>query len=348
MFSKSIMTKKRQERKDENRASPGGGERLFIETMENFNNNRLEFDWNQFRECAEMGHEESQWIINVVDSVTEKNKNPRANNKYRHELRCAFAETKCLLKGKAGIGHYFAFCVGFYGNGDYHDQDMDYLKQSSDAGYSWGQVEYAHVNYFEDDYNFQKLLKKAAPYHPPGHVQNNPEALYWLGYCHESENILNIVTFYLASAEMGWKASMDSLARIYLGELKGLEEADYIKAVRWSSQGESFYFWYLLKIANNDSKYILLKTQSNLLMMELGKGLYWYMYDTNGWKEQKLKERDFGQKCMDYYCENINLQQQSIFLFLHVWNKTTGGVKDPGRIIGKMVWDARYNYTLVE
>merc|ERR1711991_540116 len=76
--------------------------------------------------------------------------------------------------------------------------------------------------------------------------------------------------------------------------------------------------------------------------MEIGKGLYWYLYETEGWDREDEERKEFGVKCLDYYCKTIELQQEAIFMFLLLWNETTG-VKEPGRMIGEMVWEGRYD-----
>ena len=83
--------------------------------------------------------------------------------------------------------------------------------------------------------------------------------------------------------------------------------------------------------------------------MEIGKGLYWYQYKSLswGWGYNKKKEEEFGVKCLDYYCETIEPQQEAIFLFLLFWNETTK-VKGPGQMIGQMVWEERYDCLVKE
>jgi hypothetical protein len=48
----------------------------------------------------------------------------------------------------------------------------------------------------------------------------------------------------------------------------------------------------------------------------------------------------FGNRCLDFYCSCVALQQKSIFMFLWYWNRTTG-VKGPGQMIAQMVWEGR-------
>ena len=79
--------------------------------------------------------------------------------------------------------------------------------------------------------------------------------------------------------------------------------------------------------------------------MEIGKGLYWYQYESKAWEWQSEMEMEVGVKYFDYYCETMELQQEAILLFLLYWNKMTG-VKGPGQMIGKMVWEERYDRLL--
>jgi hypothetical protein len=76
------------------------------------------------------------------------------------------------------------------------------------------------------------------------------------------------------------------------------------------------------------------------LCYSLGWGLYWYLYGSEYWNEQGDENQVFGNRCLDYYCSCVELQQKSIFTFLLCWNRTTG-VKGPGQMIAQMVWKGR-------
>jgi hypothetical protein len=77
------------------------------------------------------------------------------------------------------------------------------------------------------------------------------------------------------------------------------------------------------------------------LCFELGKGLYFSIYDSAAWKSDlNSRWKDFGEKVLDYYVAAVNLQMQAVFCFLVVWNRLTG-VKEVGRIIAQMVWETR-------
>jgi hypothetical protein len=60
-------------------------------------------------------------------------------------------------------------------------------------------------------------------------------------------------------------------------------------------------------------------------------------------REEDVKDprfKAFGNRCLDYYCSCVELQQKSILTFLWFWNRTTG-VKGPGQMIAQMVWEQR-------
>jgi hypothetical protein len=119
---------------------------------------------------------------------------------------------------------------------------------------------------------------------------------------------------------------------------------DLRQAVIWSAKGKATWFWNLL----GDARRALEKRTTedldcnvNQLFYALGWGLYWYQYDEmRRLKDQHDQDKAFGNRCLDYYCSCVELQQKSIFAFLLCWNRNVG-VKDVGVMIGKMVWEGR-------
>jgi hypothetical protein len=64
-------------------------------------------------------------------------------------------------------------------------------------------------------------------------------------------------------------------------------------------------------------------------------------WEAQSWEENSDEKRVFARQCLDYYCCCVELQQESIIMFLLFWNRTAEGVKVLGQMIGRMVWEAR-------
>merc|ERR1711991_635610 len=124
-----------------------------------------------------------------------------------------------------------------------------------------------------------------------------------------------------------WAAELRWLdARRYLSEMfydgDGVEK-DLVQAVYWAAETGIRPFWRALEDAAkawNDMAFAYLGCDFTRLTMEIGRGLYWYQYEGEHWKEQDATAREFGIKCLDYYCETIELQQEAILSFLLFWN----------------------------
>jgi hypothetical protein len=195
----------------------------------------------------------------------------------------------------------------------------------------------------EDEKVYVEWLEKAA-------IQNNPEAMHLLGdwFVEERGDEQKAVSLYRAAAELGWRRSMESLARMLsygAGCAKDLREAAI-----WSAKGGDLNFvlwardfWRLLSQAKRElegGSRQELDHDFDQLCYSLGWGLYWYQYEEDDDDHSHALVKDFAKRCLNYYCSCVELQQKSIFTFLLFWNRTTG-VKEPGKIIGKMVWDGR-------
>jgi len=312
------------------------------------------FDVELFQRSANMGHEESRWIM----FIGERMKNPTDTD----EAIDVFANTQC------GIGWYFAGILSEEGS----LKRRGYLQQSSEAGYSWGQVAYTNLLY-EEDYTkpetfteekekYDKYLKRLIP----SVEKKNPYALYLYGYllqhsvaCIFTEDDYETLApdydpmyvqktraeaeqYFLLAAKLGWSDAIESLANIHLCRGDVLQSIRYSKHVK-----ESEYFYRIFRdthtiLRHDNSKSFLFipDTRSfaleniDVLIMELGYGTYW--------KYQK----DECHECLNYYCAMIDLQQAAIFTFLLCWKKVTFGIKGPGAMIGKMVWDGRYDHPI--
>jgi len=255
----------------------------------------------------------------------------------RVAVRKAFAATKCPL------GNYWAGELTCHWKSR---KAFEYFRKSYEGGYSWSHVWF--VDYIEEglfvekDYKvYVKLLHESAS-------QHNPEALYWLGDWYRNwdgtEKYEKARSYILQAAELGWKDAMDWLADgSYLG--RGGEK-DLIQSVRWSWAGSAYAFWTILSDASQAWRHGMigeLGCDFSLLAMELGKGLFWYGWGSFGWEGLEDEDMEFGELCLDYYCEMTELQQDAIFLFLQFWNGMTR-VKGPGVAIAKMAWEARNNH----
>jgi hypothetical protein len=293
---------------------------LFYEAMEMFSGQRMKESFARFERAVAKGHEESFWITSLVKDVDMK----------WSALMEVFAKTEKPL------GWYFA------GRFSYQREAFDFYKKSAEGGCSWGQVDYGwyfrHGNFLEKDEKiYVEWLEKASS-------QNTPEAMYWLGdwFRNTVGDKQKAVSYYRCAAELGWKLSMLYLAEM-LNNGEGCEK-DLRQAAIWGAKaGESYVFWHLLAVARRalgSGKMEDLDCDFNQFCYSLGWGLYWYQYEARRWEHESDESKAFGNRCLDYYCSCVELQQKSIFTFLLCWNRTTG-VKGPGQIIAQMVWEGR-------
>jgi hypothetical protein len=278
-----------------------------------------------FGKAASKGHQEAIWIVKVVKDV-EMNV---------ISLQEAFGETEDAL------GWFFAGLLS-------HEEGMerfDYYEMSAEAGCSWGQVGYGQYyesggEYVErDEKVHMEWMEKAAK-------QNNPHAMYLLGYWfgpsaswmgEGGNDEEKSAIYYGAAAELGWKIAMYWWSYA-LKKGQGCAK-NYRKAVIWSARGRSEVFWDILEETGHAFQKETTDGDFDRLCYTLGWGLYWYRHGTGHSYDKHLREMCDG--CLDYYCEAVELQQESIFTFLIFWNQTTGGIKAPGQMIAKMVWEKR-------
>jgi hypothetical protein len=187
----------------------------------------------------------------------------------------------------------------------------------------------------DDEKVYLEWLEKAAN-------RNNPRAMDRLGdWFRRKDECKKALTYYLAAADLRWKESM-----FWLGHMLEYGEGcvkDLGQAAIWYAKGGHYDFSSLLgeaRIAFQNGTTEDLDCDFNQLCYSLGWGLYWYMYGAKGWKKQSDEEKMFGNHRLDYYCENVELQQKSIFTFLLCWKKMVG-VKDLGLMIAKTVWEGK-------
>jgi hypothetical protein len=297
---------------------------LFREAMDMFNVEHLEKSFKRFERAAAKGHAESIWILSVLEGV---------ENEDVEALREAFAKTDDPL--------------GWWVAGNLSDEweAFDFLKKSAEAGCSWGQVEYGMYFKFrgpfvdKDEAVYLELLEKSAK-------QNNPYAMnqfalwYRQGGGNDKEKA---VAYHRVAAELGWGNSICILAEM-LRHGEGCEK-DLRQAVFWGAKagGGSGFFYKLLadgRLSLESGTTEDLDCDFNQFCYSLGWGLYWYQYENQRWNNQSGEDQAFGNRCLDFYCSCVELQQKSIFTFLLCWNRTTG-VKEPGQMIAQMVWEVR-------
>jgi hypothetical protein len=172
--------------------------------------------------------------------------------------------------------------------------------------------------------------------------QHNPGAMHWLGYWfrHEGGNDKEkAVSYFRAAAELDWQSSMGQLSMM-LRDGKGCQK-DLRQAVILSAKGDSWVFWNILAEGALESGATeALDYDLNELCYTLGWGVFWYLYGCQQWNRRSDAEKEFGIRCLDYYCSCVELQQKSIFTFLWFWNRTVG-VKGPGQMIAQLVWEER-------
>jgi hypothetical protein len=301
--------------------------------MEEFRSRRLKESFPLFERPAAKGHEESIWILRVVKDVELE----------REALKEAFAKTE------EPLGWYFAGMLSDGGR-----EGNDFSKKSAEAGCSWGQLRYAgwfwSVGERErDEKAHMEWLEKAAN-------QNNPEAMHRLGHwflgiffiSHDRTDEERAVLLYSAAAELGWKSSMRELAGM-LESGRGCEK-DLRQAVIWSAKGNlDWRFWNVLQDPYRPYDYelpYLRTTDFHGLYYSLGWGLYWYQYGTREWDKQIDCIKAFGNRCIDYYCACVEMQQKSIFTFLLCWKQSVG-VSDVGVLIAKLVWEHREDHRII-
>jgi hypothetical protein len=293
---------------------------LFHEAMDKLDGGELEESFARFERAAAKGHEESIWIVSVVKDVAM----------LKNTLKEAFAKTQ------EPLGWYFA---GRFAPRRSREE-FDFCKKSAEAGCSWGQVWYGW--YFGYGKFVEEDEKAEVEWYEKAVMQNNPKGMGWLGDTigKKGGDKEKVVAYHRAAAELGWKYSMGRLAR----ELRDLRQA-----VVWGAQSV-YDFQRFLRRAREALESGLMEDLGcdfNQLCYLLGGGLYWYQYGSEWWngrgdEDEALGDENkaFGNRCLDYYCSCVELQQKSIFTFLLCWNRTTG-VKGPGQMIAQMVWEER-------
>jgi hypothetical protein len=136
-------------------------------------------------------------------------------------------------------------------------------------------------------------------------------------------------------------------------------EKDIRNAVVWSVRSNNYEVCWNLQ---DEALFAFLADETedlecdfDQLCYTLGWAMYWYDVRNAAWikhlnrcnaewtaefKECEDVLKAFANRCVKYYRACVEMQQKSIFTFLWCWNRTTG-VKPPGQMIAKMVWEQR-------
>jgi hypothetical protein len=270
--------------------------------------------WKRFEVPAAKGSREALWVLEVVKST----------NRHREDLITAFSDANDAL------GWFIAGKL-FLPSSTNEQQRFELFQKSAKGGCTWGQVVLAHyyrtgsfVTPNQEEY--ESLLSKAAS-------GGNPWAQSSLGEWFLSEEggkQTERGLFYLKqAAEQDFPESHRVIAIFY----RDSWPRDLVQSAYYAAQSYSYATWNrLLKQAMLD------EASGEKLAYTLGWGMFWYMYKspTPKFIRQTVAMMDFGEKCMDFYLENVIVQQESIVLFLLHWNAVTG-VKEPGKMIARMV-----------
>jgi hypothetical protein len=304
----------------------------------------------KFRAAAKLGHREAQWVAEVTEGMGE---DEWVNIE---SLRRVFEEEDTPL-GWYLAGRLSAKCSR---------HRFLCFKKSSEGGCLWGQVEY--VDYIRVGvYNeVEPDVEKALKMWEEAAVENNALALDHLGYWYRywgGRDIQKARFYFQLAAERGVEHPQRQYAEMCLKGDGGA--SNWIEAVKWSAKlyGYTGGFWGIARTAmeawSSQTKYqsgdltrlvindeIEWSGDLTRLVLEIGKGMYWHM--DGDYHNPKGEIAEFAEKCLDYYCDAMDLQQQSLLLFLLFWKKKTAGLKDVGKMIAEVVWQGRYECVVTE
>jgi len=298
---------------------------LFVNAVSKFERFNFHRGFGRFIKSARKGHVEAVWIRSVIDSVSRVD----LEFKFKAEVLIdAFLATDCPM------GWFWAgmICRDT-------DQRIAYLKQSSNSGYTLARIVLARYIYLD-----LSLRKEGIIAWKPLADEKNPFAMAELGSDLYRNNI-DVCTaelLLMSAAESGHAEAAAELCELYS------QKHDMLKLAQYSplSESETRYFSHCLNTAIIHSEYRTTQCDFNVLMMYLGKGLYWrkslmrIQYTDDEVQKFKLQ-------CLEYYCSKIDLQQAAIFTFLLCWKRATYALKGIGIVIAKMVWDGRYENLII-
>jgi hypothetical protein len=215
------------------------------------------------------------------------------------------------------------------------EHDFSLLQASSDQGCKWAHAELAW--YFgnstrlseQNDVKYVKLLETSA-------AAGVGLGWNWLGQCYQNgshgvEADLRYARFcFRQSIERFWISGSETLAAMCYEGVGG--PVDLRSCLRYGALQTGKWLWTVLKEGSIEHQ--------NEMCYAAGLELYWSMYKNTYWSRQSGDMKVLGLSCLNYYCENVQMQRKSIFMFLMHWNRVVA-VPELGEMIAKMVWKGR-------
>jgi hypothetical protein len=277
-----------------------------------------------FRSAAAKNHQDARWVLSVFEGGSWEGLKDR------------------FVQSDRALGWYIGALLA-----NDTEEKFNLVKKSAEADCSWAQVAYGL--YFhrakegdlveQNDELYLKWLEKAGD----NCSANWRKGLYFSQVENSPEKALNC---FRKAGGAGRRDAMEEAANF-------TKSKNLIGAVILSAKAVNYgpLFWNVLRDAMRAEK----TNRKNLdcdfdqLCYFLGWGLFWYRFGTMYWNEDDDEEEDdemdektaaFSHRCLDFYCANVETQQKSLLTFLLFWNQTVG-VKDVGRMIGKLVWEDR-------
>jgi hypothetical protein len=318
-----LQQKKKKEKKMEQRRKAREAAKsatvLFHEAMEQLirHEKTMENQLEQFEKAADKGHEAALWMRSILNGV----------EKEQSVVKEAFA------KSEEPLGWYFA---GELCWGNELEEQVALFKKSAEGGCSWAiialELQRKSTDWHEGP-SYQESVKEAIDLRNPKAMRmRGSDQLYAKMYEEAHKD-------YLASAKLGWRAAMDGLMMVHRDGLLG--DVDFAQALWWCGRAKKEYNFNQLveRIRSAYLKGQIDADKKNEVFCRLGEAMYWQFERPLAYKGRFLEENALMAKCLEFYLECVDLECRSIYTFLLCWNLLTRGVKGPGQIIAKMVYE---------
>jgi hypothetical protein len=268
------------------------------------------------------GHRDSAWMLQILQQMKDIDD--------EEGVTAAFANTN----DPRGL------LIAALRNFDFqHPTRYRKIQKAAAAEYAWAYQVLG--SYYRDGVFVAQNVGTYVSYLEKGALVNNPSCLHWLGeYYYNLNDLPKARKCFLEGAKLGWVDSMNRMAEFCYYGLGG--ERDLKAVIYYGGKvylSDSFHFD---RIFGN----ILTWKKAGApeydvyLAYELGRALYFDVYHESLFKYNQKYSGGFAEKCLDFYCDNIDLTQSAIVTFLAFW-KQRGMNRDVGILIGKMVWSQR-------